>query len=32
MLGEGKFDPAVQGWSLAYSNNKVKIFRLSQSQ
>jgi hypothetical protein len=29
VLGEGKFDPAVQGWTLAYSNSKVKIFRLS---
>ncbi|MEI6045825.1 MAG: hypothetical protein WCS37_15870 [Chloroflexota bacterium] len=31
-LGDGKFDPTTQGWSLVYSNSKVKIFRLSQAQ
>ena len=28
-LNETRLDPSTQGWSLAYSNNRVKIFRLT---
>jgi hypothetical protein len=28
-LGQGRFNPAGQGWAVAYSNNKVTIYELN---